>query len=222
MDCLPDEFLDRILFKALRNASTRHNLFINTYRHLQRVCTRFHARLSAVANRRSMFDAAIGNLSANDVLAKYADKGMAKICDLLIDPIVSDRPAEATHRSSLALRLSAKRGHHQVVSVLLVRGAKAAARNFEALRSASENGHLRVVNVLIAHIGQTSELNVSDLISRAAGGGHLEIVQVLLSHCGHLNQSDGVAGLCKAAQSGHFEVCQALLTRLMSQDEQWL
>ncbi|CAK9034688.1 unnamed protein product [Durusdinium trenchii] len=113
---------------------------------------------------------------------------------------------------------AAKRGHLEVVRLLLEAGADQNATTQDgatALMFAAHKGHLEVVRLLLEAGAdpKPADQDGTTALTHAACNGHLEVVRVLLEAGADPKAAaqDGTTALILAAESGQLEVQQLLL-----------
>ena len=117
-----------------------------------------------------------------------------------------------------ALMQASKRGHAEVVSLLLKAGANPNAKNSRkqtALIIASKRGHAEAVSLLVnagANVNAIGYLQKTALME-ASEIGHAEVVSLLLKAGADVNVTDkiGITALMQASEKGHAEVVSLLL-----------
>ena len=119
------------------------------------------------------------------------------------------------------LQWAARKGHTEVVKVLLDNEADVNARRHQdgvtALHIAAQNGHVEVVKLLLDNKADPNASTATDgstALHIAAWNGHAEVVKVLLNHGADMNASyndDDITAVYIAAHNGHLEVVRALL-----------
>lgn len=96
-----------------------------------------------------------------------------------------------------------KRGHYNVVKVLLAQGADTSG----AIEAASQHGHLAIVQILLKHGADTT-----GALEKAAAGGYRDIVKLLLDHGADPNNGSPNS-LVYAIELEHVALFQLLMER---------
>ena len=116
-----------------------------------------------------------------------ADCGLHTIVNFLIIQHSQDVHSRAFDNKLTPLHLASRRGHEDVVHLLLEHGADSTAQDEEgwtSLHLASVNGHEKVARLLLEHgadvTAQTKDLETP--LHLASQGGHEDIVRLLLEH----------------------------------------
>lgn len=135
---------------------------------------------------------------------------------VLIDILDKDSPSP--REKAQALRLGAKAGHSQIVTVLLGANADPNYRTMgklTALTEAAAHGRTECVTQLLRHEGDGTSVKAEDVataLDLAASNGHHDIVKYLLGWHeeagadGHL----GGTSLIRAARAGHLTIVSTL------------
>ena len=128
-------------------------------------------------------------------------------------------------RTDKLLNIASRRGHSQVVEILLARGAdiNALAEYDTALHAAIERGHISIVKILLDH-GADANIATRQLtaigknqrtpLATAIQAGHDSIVGLLLENGAHVNvlqAFEGATHLLNASDAGFVPIVQMLL-----------
>ncbi|KAL1966418.1 hypothetical protein VTN77DRAFT_4560 [Rasamsonia byssochlamydoides] len=106
-----------------------------------------------------------------------------------ISNLVHRRDEDCTN----SLTCAARRGHDEIVRLLLDRGANINARgrfSMTALQEAASEGNKAVVQLLLAR-GADVNAGSSTALHKAARGGHKEVMRLLLDHGANIHARDG-------------------------------
>uniref|UniRef100_L2FGK8 Ankyrin repeat domain-containing protein 52 n=1 Tax=Colletotrichum fructicola (strain Nara gc5) TaxID=1213859 RepID=L2FGK8_COLFN len=129
-------------------------------------------------------------------------------------------PNKATGSGRVGLEIACKKGHREIVRMLLEWGASidvAGSRGRTPLNAASENGHLDVVKLLLDKGADITVPNSDGWtpLNTASDNGHLDVVKLLLAKGADITvpNSDGWTPLNAASDSGHLEVVKLLFAK---------
>ena len=104
---------------------------------------------------------------------------------------------------------ASKKGHLEIVKLLIQNGADIHAENDYALRWASQEGHIEVVTFLIQN-GADIHAENEYALRWSSENGHLEIVKILIQKGADIHANDDQA-LRWASENGHLEVVELLI-----------
>ena len=153
--------------------------------------------------------------------------GLCDYAERILGPSIHPKDEENVLEIGTPLFVASRRGHLNVVQLLVERGASLDMQSVYGetpLHVASENGHLSVVQLLVEcgasldtqNKGGKSPLHV------ASQNGHLSVVQLLVERGTSLDSQneDGETPLYVASENGHLNVVQLLVERGASLDMQ--
>ena len=144
-----------------------------------------------------------------------ADGDLPGVRELLSRGYSSNRTG---HWRGTPLTISARGGHHEVVSYLIASGAKVDNKdhsNRTALHHSSERGHLKVVEALLNAGAKTDEVDTdhSTPLMLAAGEGHHNVVTLLIASGANVDRADKQdrTALDIASMRGHLKIIESLV-----------
>ena len=144
-----------------------------------------------------------------------ADGDLPGVRELLNRGYSSNRTG---HWRGTPLTISARGGHHEVVSYLIASGAKVDNKdhsNRTALHHSSERGHLKVVETLLNAGAKTDEVDKdhSTPLMLAAGEGHDNVVTLLIASGANVDRADKQdrTALDIASMRGHLKIIELLV-----------
>lgn len=120
-----------------------------------------------------------------EFFSKVCANGNVEIVKLLLAP---EHGASVNSYHYNPLNAASKKGHSEVVKILIEHGADAKADNNIAIRYASSNGHAEVVKVLIEH-GADVKADNNQPIRLASQYGYLGVVKLLIKHGATVTES---------------------------------
>ena len=123
--------------------------------------------------------------------------------------LLLEHGADSTTADNRAIRMASRGGALDIVKLLLKHGADPTANNNDAIRSAGANGYIEVVKLLLEH-GADPTADDSVLIKIFSADGRLNLVKLLLKHGADPTTYDNSA-IQFASESGHIEIVKLLL-----------
>jgi ankyrin repeat protein len=106
---------------------------------------------------------------------------------------------------------ASRKGHTDIVKLLIKSGAYIHARDDYAFRCASENGHAEIVNLLIEK-GANIHTKDDYALRWASANGHIDVVKLLIEKGADIHAEDDYA-LIWASNNGHIEIVNLLIER---------
>ncbi|KAJ7887644.1 ankyrin repeat-containing domain protein [Mycena olivaceomarginata] len=135
-------------------------------------------------------------------------------CKFALHAALTNRRGEIA-RLLIEKRRRSRRGHEDLVQLLINSGADPNAHGGMALLQASRDGHENAVRLLLKHGADvnTRDINYWSAIAAAASGGHEQIVRLLIENGANVNAPGGQYGtaLAEAADAGHENIVEVLI-----------
>ena len=163
--------------------------------------------------------------SRKTFLHDAAEKGHAKICQMILDKIPPEERQPEDSIGYTPLHYAVRSGQWRTCQVLLnyidIETVPRNPRGRTLLHIAADGGHFKTMEVLLNHykndINPQDDLGCTPFL-RAAASGHVDICQLLIDKKGkNLNSPDQNAWnytpLHYAAQYGYFRVCKLIIEK---------
>ena len=157
-------------------------------------------------------------MSDDDFLELCKGGEVAKIEEAINNGANVNAVSYEDHRRDPVLTWATKKGHTEVVKILLKKGAEVNAKNLygsTALMLAARKGYPEVAEILLQNGAKVNDRNNygSTALLWAAKYGNIEVIEVLLNNGADINAkaNNGFTALIRAAMGNHLHIAEILL-----------
>ena len=157
-------------------------------------------------------------LSNDDFLELCKSGDVAKVERAIINGANVEAFSYQDHRKDSALMWATRKGHSEVVKILLQNGADVNAKNLygtTALMWSARKGYPEVAEILLQSGAEVNDTNNygSTALLWAAKYGNIEMIEVLLNNGANVNAkaNNGFTALIRAAMGNHLHIAEILL-----------